>query len=260
MITAFLRNRFIFAPPLLRDIIHPFTGHEHTFKLYRLFDDYLPEEKEEMRGLAPADAAGYFVKAFSRKFFLINVRSYYSDPVHQLVEGIPVDLHGMREGYYELPYNRLTPGQLLAEAICVCPFPRQERLSVIDAFRKQLGEENIAAIKLIKEGGFDLAEVEEALADSPYPGLLTRCRWLFGRTGNIWLDRTGTIEWTRENVDCLSRDHSTYQALDKEMKAFDSWLGHDKVKKYAKVLLYLRNKIPKTLVEVFKGDEDGNRD
>lgn len=260
MITAVLSNRFIHAPPLWGTVIRPFEGLKHAMALINLVDEYLLEEHGRLIGMAPAAAASQFIRLFSKRYFPIKERNYWrEDPVRRLVDSIPADLYGMDSNNYEPAYNNLTPGQLVAEMLCVCPFERfVSRITVLDAFRKKLGDTADEIIRRLPEGGFRLEQVEEALAGeaaAPYPGLLARCRWLFSRTGNIWLDKRGEVmSWERASVDRLARDWPACQELDKEMKSLDSWLGHDFNARCAEVVGHVRSKIPKTLMEVFDGE------
>mgnify|MGYP001561540379 CR=1 FL=1 len=258
MLTSVIRNRFVFGPPLLSSVLKPFTGHEHMFKLVELAGQYLPGENASLLNLAPAAAAKRFIESFSKSHFPIADRSHGGNPLSSLVDSIIVELLGISSTHYEpSPWRKLPPGQLLAEALCACPFTRRDasRLPVIDTVKKLLGEDAGAILGLIPEGGYTLGQIEAALKDSPYPGLLARCRWLFSRTGNIWLDKQGyRLPWTRLNVKRLTVDYPASLELKKQMDSFESWLGHAPGKKYAEVIRYVKSEISKTLMEVFHGE------
>jgi hypothetical protein len=259
VITLVLRHRFIFAPLLLSSVYKPFAGYKYVFRFYGLVGDYLPEERERLLKLSPSDAATQFIKLFSRRYFPIEDRKFWGDdPIRRLVELIPLDFHGLSQSNYEPAYQHMPPGQLLAETICIYPFDGEEgaRLAVLDQFKKLLGEKAEELIKLLPAKGFRIEDIEKALKDSPYPGLLARCRWVFRRTGNRWLDTAyEAAEWNRENVDRLTRDWPAYREIDQQMKSFDSWLGHERNARFAEVIKYVRDKIPRTLMEVFAADE-----
>lgn len=249
MITVVLRRRFIFAPPMLSTVIKPFSGHEHTFRLYELVQEYLPEERGKIVGIMPAAAAQEFIKLFSAKYFKIEVKNPYGnaqDVVRRLVNAIPADIDYMQHNDY-IPYDRKIPqSQLLAEVLCICPFEgRDDRLSVVDEFRKQLGSSAAGLIERIPNGGYPLKDLEAALKDSPYPGLLHLCRWVMGKTGNIWLDPPPdrhVLLWSRENVERLARDLPAYRETQKQIKAFDSWCGHQRNERFEEVISYITQK------------------
>lgn len=256
MLTAVLRNRFAFGPPLWSTVVLPFAGLEHRMKLISLAEEYLPSERARLAALPPAEAAEEFKKLFGKAYFPIEASYYYDDKVKQITGHIPVRFHGCRASNYEPAYNSLTPGQLLAEVLCPCPFEWYSRLTVLDAFRQRQGLYAIM-LKNIPEGGFPLADVVSALDGSPYPGLSVRCRWLFAQTHNVWLDTVDEkMAWDRSNVDRLKQEWPAYLELDKQMKSFDSWLGHETEKRTGEVIRYIRSRIPKTLMEVFHGDEN----
>jgi hypothetical protein len=127
---------------------------------------------------------------------------------------------------------------------------RAQRAPVVDKF---IGLFKTAAfarnlLKMIPENGYSPVEIERALTGGlpvKYPGLLAWCRWIFGRTGNVWLDKTGEgPAWTRKNVDQLKRDYAGYRELDKQMKAFNNWLDPGRADKYAEIIAYVHDLDP----------------
>lgn len=262
MIALVLRHRFIIQPVLLSSVVKPFSGYEQVYRLFALVMDYIPEERETLLKLAPIDAAGEFTKLFSKRYFPVGNTMFYDKDfcLKQLVESAPVDWHGMRERDYE-PTRNIYRAQLLAETICTCPFEgvRNDRIAVLTEFTKRVGDDAAELlIKFLPSRGCAIENVEEALKDSPYPGLLAWCRWVFAKTGNRWLDNSsGNVSWDREEVELLSRDWKTYLEIDKEMKKFDIWLSNSLPARAAEVIQYVAQKIGKTLMEVFA---DGNHD
>jgi hypothetical protein len=247
-ITALIRNRFCFAPPRLDEIIAPFTGHEHMFKLLKLAEEYLPGEKDELVTLATIKAGERFVAKFSEAYFPIHLRNYYgSQPLENLLESIDDNHRAMNSDRYEPSYNRLPFGQILAEVLCQCPFPHQQRLTILDAFKSMQKLTPKKLLELIPEGGYTLSEIEYALTGElpvKYPGLLTRCRWLFGQTGNHWLDKNGEYKWSRKNVDNLKAAYPGSLELEKQMTDFDSWLGQGRDEKYAEIINWFYDRVP----------------
>ena len=252
MIAVVLRRRLIFAPPLLSAVIKPFSGHEHTFQLFELVKEYMPEKREAFLKLTPNDAAKEFIKVFTEKYFPIKGPGYLTGNafVKHLITHIPVDFKCMTRSEYEPFYSSIPPGRLLAEMICECPFERDTRITVADMFKKEVGEELAnKLLKMLPAKGLKLKEVEAALKDSPYSDLLIMCRWIHGRTGNRWMDRplltdrmTNTEPWSREAVDLLTRDWPGSKAIEKRMKAFDSWCGHHRKERYTEVIKYIAKK------------------
>lgn len=261
MITATLRNRFIFGPPLWTSIIALFDGLEHRMKLIQLTEEYLPDWRYKIGELPPTAAAEKFRELFGKTYFPLETFYYYDDKVRQITAHIPVQLHGLQENRYEPSYNRFTDGQLLAEVLCQCPFENQSRLTVLDRFHQQHPKKAGEMLKIVPEGGYRLEEIERALipddGSETYPGLLIYCRWLFARTGCFWLDNAQqNLEWSRPNVNALKDSWHIYQDLDKQMKRFDAWLGHHTIERIAEIIKYIRGRVPKTLMEVFRDDKN----
>jgi len=264
MISLVLKHRLFFAPVLLTSVVKPFAGMQHVARFYGLVDEYLPEEKARLLKLAPTDAAGEFIKAFSKRYFPLNehvVLDSYSDfgkqlyNLERLNRAIPLTWEGMDEGSYEPTYNQMPFAQLLTEALCVCPFHNTHvsRLPVVDEFGKKAGEE---LLKFIPKDGHAFEHMEWALEGSPHPGLLLWCRWLFQKTGNVWLDRNDHqfTDWSRETVDDLAKAWPLYLELDKQMKDFDKWLTGQLQAHTAQIVRYVAKRMekrPKTLAEVF---------
>lgn len=269
MITTVLRHRFVLAPVLLSSVAKPFSGLEHAFRFYDLVREYLPEEREKLLPLAPADAGARFARAFGKRYFPIGFKPNYEigappDPLRQFTRSIPLEWHALERYCYDS--GQIPDAQLLAAAVCACPFEdggefchagqtnrNGARVVVVERFQKKAP----AAVKLLPADGWPLEHIEWALGDSPWPGLLIWCRWLFCRTGNRWLDTTqyrqGEDSWSHENVAELARHWPLYLELDKQRRAFSSWLGHDFPRRSAQVIRYLEEKMkkrPKTLMEV----------
>jgi hypothetical protein len=270
VITIVLRRRLIFAPVRLSDTLKPFAGLEHTARFFDLVREYLPEERERLLAMPLTDAAARFAKLFSARYFPVSYRMAQAwEPVlpfstiKEFTAHIPLAWHSLER--YSYDSGRIPPGQLLAGAICVCPLDvsaqwpgandNGPRIALLDRFIKQASE---AALRPVPADGWPLELVEFALAGSQWPGLLAWCRWLFSRTGNLWLDTPHheRAEWTREEVDALARDWPLYLGLDKQMQAFNSWVGHDFPGRAARVIKFIAEKIearPKPLWETLAG-------
>jgi hypothetical protein len=262
MIATVLKHRFIFNPDRLSAVIKPFAGQEHVIRLFSLVKEYLPEELERLLKLTPTDAADRFAKSFSKRYFPIatgNRHAWFEDDLIKSIDkGIPAEWYGLDSWNYE-PTRNITRAQLLAETVCACPFERTyvTRVPVLAQFLKVVGEdEGRKLVKKLPEKGCTIEEVEEALKDSPYPAFLTWCRWVFGKTGNRWLDTPyGGVAWDREAVLALARDWKEYPAIDKQMKEFDTRLTGNFPAQSAKIIEYIATHRGKTLMEVFT---DGN--
>jgi hypothetical protein len=219
--------------------------------LFDLVKEYIPEERARLLKMVPADAAKEFIKAFSKRYFPLRQSDrqdqyYYHANLNHMTLHIPLDWHGMKEWDYE-PIRGISHAQLLAESICVCPFEgqRNDRIAVLTQFTKVMGEEAAEPlIKLLPSRGCPIEDVEQALKDSPYPGLLPWCQWVFARTGNRWLDTShGGVEWSRETVDQLTQQWPRYLEMDRKMKDFDKWLNVNLPWRSAEVITYVANKV-----------------
>lgn len=261
MIATVLRRRLIFTPRKLSSALKHFAGLDKVARFYDLVREYLPEEYDDLITMPPLDAADRFVRIFSKRYFPINgvgdQREYYEpgELLNQLTKYISVELHGMKRWTYDS--GEIPPGRLLASAICVCPFEAGPgaRVALMDRFNKKAEE----ATKLLPKLGWPPEHVIAVLEDAAYPGLTDWCLYIFSQTGNIWLDNDiysrSDLTWTRENVEALARDWPSYKTIDKQMKSFNKWAGTNFPARALEVIKYIDKRIPKTLYEIFKGDE-----
>jgi hypothetical protein len=250
VIALVLRHRFILQPVLLSSVIEPFVGIEHTGKLYNLVKEYTPEEYGRLGNLTPLGVAQRFAEAFSKSYFLVRTPDPYTyrgdggqperDAVQRFVYNIPLEWRGLRR--YDYDSGGLGLSHQLAGVLCECPFTQNgPRLAILDRFKKNAGA---GPAKLLPANGWPLEDIEPALEGSPWPGLLDKCRWLFHRTGNLWLDNDhGAPGWERQTVDDLARDWLLYLEADKRMREFDSWLGHAFPSRAAEVIKYVKERI-----------------
>ena len=254
MIKTILRNRLVFGPPRFSIAIKPFVQHKHVFKLAALVDEYLPGERASV--VNHAEPAKAFARQFSKKYFPIKEGDggYWGQNVIEWITGaIPVEMRGMGRWEYEVVSDRFSVSQLLAETLCVCPFVgREDRVAVVERFIKTAKDKADAIMKLIPEHGCTLAEIEAALKDSAWPGLLTRCRWIFHETGNAWLDNPAgdRVAWNRQIVLQLAKDWKNAQQLENEMGHFDVWLKKDFSARSLEVARFISQHRPRLLVEV----------
>ena len=246
MISLILRNRLVFGPPLWTAVIRPLKGLDKTAQLYALAKEYTPELCGKMSALDPTGAAVAFVKAFSARWFPIQVahQSWGNEGpnINRLVSSIPVTNRTFEEWQYE-GWNR-PDGQLLAGIIVQKP-PRLtgSRIVVIDRFKTKLGDAVAEPlVGLLPETGLSLAAAVRKLKGSPWPGLADRCRWLYSRTGNIWLDgwdRNRDLAWNRKMVEQLSGDWPACIETEKRIKDFDEWVSKDFTARCTEVIHFI---------------------
>jgi hypothetical protein len=255
VIAVVLRRRLVFGPPMLSDVSKLFKGYESLSRLFEMVNEYIPEEKEKMLGINPTAAAQHFANIFSKKYFPLDYTGVYNGyyrveerneyALNRLTAHIPWDWRGQARSDYDSNWRSVAPGELIAKVISVSPWPGDGRLAVLDGFKNTVKDEHKAEsiLKRLPAKGYRLKEIEVLLDGSPFTGLLERCRWVHGRTGNVWLDRredTDDRSWSRANVDRLTRDWPLCQEIEKKMQSFDSWAGHDLSARCAEVVDYMR--------------------
>jgi hypothetical protein len=265
-IVRVLRNRFIFAPVKLSTSIRPFCGLEHAISLYQLAREYLPEDYQEFTDMTPDAAADKFISKFEKNYFPLGYVSSY-DRISSLVKNIPVSLNGLNRNNYDYHWHD-DPARLLAGALLECPFENMDNLALLDMFiqsvvkaaKDKTGDtENMLREHL--KWSYSMDEIEAALAGInkfPYPAILLYCRWYYSRTGNYWLDHTGSRAWYRETVEALARDWKPYKEMEVQMARLKKWLGEDLPGRSMEIINYLESRLPRKLVQVFaEGENNG---
>jgi len=259
MIAAKLRRQLVFAPPEMDAVINHFDGMQNLAGFALLLKEYLPEHREALLKLPPGDAFKRFDKLFGDRYFPINSYSYLSyggNNYQHTARQIPVGT-GARKTYgYE---NHKRGAHLLAAVISRCDTDdrsmQARRIAMLDSFGKLAG----SAGKLLNEGGWELWEIEQALAGSPYPEMLDWCRWLFGVTGNPWLDES-VFNWSRENVARLKETRKPFLKTWAAMKQFDTWLKTDFALRSFQIVKYIRERLDGNLMKILVKESSNEKD
>ena len=248
-----LRRRLLFAPIKLSSVIKHFSELEHVLAFYTLAREYLQEDADKMMAKEHGKAAEEFASLFSKRYFPISVnRGYYGGSIlKSITDNVAVEWFGLRAWQYDSMYGYVPPARLLASAICVCPQRSGSRIPVMEKFDALVKIPAGPGGKLVPVNGYPLKQVNQLLEDSPYPGLLLWCQWLFSKTGNDWLDKHGeSPNWSRRTVNRLARHWVLYPELNRQMTEFNKWLEVDVSNRSVEVLKYIKRR-PKTLIEVF---------
>lgn len=229
MIALVLRNRFIPAPISLMKLIDRFHGLPERCRLDELIREYTPEKHEAFLKLPIGQVPLAFAKAFEKRYFPLHVY-YHGDTLD--LQYIPCEYYGIDT--YDDTY-RISKGQILAGCLTTAP-ANHTRSALLDWLREEIG---VSLVGRLPERGYTVQQLSKLLKDCPYTGLLTRCKWIHSCTGNIILDTSARLLWTRENVEKIAAAYPDSKLLLEEMKQFDTWVSKDFKDKAKEVIDYL---------------------
>lgn len=251
MIATALRKHLVFAPYKLSDTKRLFGSFDNLFLLVRIAREFVPEECAALIGMGLYDAHRHFRSAFEKKYFPLMGLN-----VEASLRGIPADLLGIQEQDYERYWRNSQlgwdTGWLLASVIVTNPYPESAGISrepVIDSFYRE-GKCGPELLDLLPAGGITIEQAEDILKGSPWPELLTVCRWVHRATGNFWLDNhcsfAAPLLWTQENVARLTADYASHLEMVKDMRRFDKSLGWNKhfPQMATEIITYISGRLP----------------
>jgi hypothetical protein len=231
------------APPSIREFLDCFGSQEVVLEYFGLIDEYLPDHKQELTSLTLEKSLEKFIEYFSDDYFPIYESGMWEgvdDGLGYFIRYIPIQFEGFCSDDYDNSSD-CVPALLLAEGVCENPYSSGERVSISEEFIKRFGE-NIA--DKIPAEGWKFADVEEALDKSPFKDFLIWCEWIFGQTGNAWMDTNEEdysceVEWDRASVDQLTEDWELQNKLRKRMGKFNQLMEKDPKAVATKIVNYL---------------------
>jgi hypothetical protein len=260
-LTDILTEKLVAGPPSLRFLVSKLSSFEDVMEFYRLVEEFLPEKKTEIESLPLNKGVDEFIAVFSDRYFPISETLENSvidsDLLSELIRGIPVNFVGMESEDYEY-FDSMPAAVLLAEAVSE-ERTWQNRAPVMDEARSIFGD----IFAKVPERGWDVDDLIGVLKKSPWPGFLVAVEYIFGATGNSFLDTnyedfTGQVEWTMEAVKNLARDWPKKDKLLRRMQECTRWLDQAPKKHARQIVDWIADNIAitkpgtrKTLVEVF---------
>jgi len=214
------------GPPSLTTLIARLEETREYDEFRFLVKEFLPEREREIIGeQTPGAQIAKFVSYFQDRYFpLEEYLAYDVEEYAQLVSSIPVVVLGMSYDDYECIPSDSRPGIQLMAYLIECPYDDGgTRVALAEACREHVPVE---LLKQVPENGISLDEAHRLFNGTRYKGLAIWADMLNCNTGNFFLDTdyemmgsSMGIEWSREDVDDLTRQWRQAESLSK--KAYD---------------------------------------
>ena len=273
------------APPLLQSLMSATQGADGLLLLMEKINDYLPEKKAEIMAVKGfLERLNGFHKAFEAKYFPISPpEDFLYDDMSYWFQYIPVHMEGFTDDDYANA-NDWKDGWQMLFALSRPPFygSEDDRIPILENIAKLVGED---IVKKLPPGGYDPSELRELIemggapssigSDNLYIGAANCAAWMCNDTGFMILDANpenySDSPWDKETIAILAEQYPLKEAyMDKILNlavyleekprerfgALVDFLLRQAEKKKGQLELDIK---PKTLLEVFKGEDNDQK-
>ena len=224
-----LRSRW---PPSLTTLIARLSAVEDYGDFLNLIREFLPErEADILHRSTPGAQIRAFASYFEQRYFPLSpmVADGDCEEYAELTHAIPLMVMGITYDYY-CERESWEPGyRLLTYLIHDDDFLGEEdNTALAEACAQDVPEE---VIQRVPEGGFSREECHRILDDSPYKAVALWADWLCHDSRNFFLDVDDDElyqgippDWSREEVEGLTRHWQEAQRIEQEVENLARWL------------------------------------
>ena len=241
------------APPSLRNLRDLLLTSENYAEFMRIVTQFTPEIEADVRRTAGAAAKMMlFANTFEQRYFPLypGFADGLHDDYYDLCTQIPVVTLSINwDAYHELAEGGFRKGLMLAAYILADPYgsvdsPEGERVALADACSRLVRREDLARVP---PGGLSQDDVHILLNGTRFEALATVSDILNFDTGDCFHDNDEEavsqggpeLEWTRENVETLTKQWLEAQVTEDKARNFYDWLEEDKPAHFAELLDFI---------------------
>jgi len=244
------------APPSLRDLRELLLTTENYAEFMRIVKEFTPDIEAEVRSKAgAANRMMLFANAFEQRYFPLypGFTDGERDDYYDLCTQIPVVTLSINwDAYHEIAEEYFCKGLMLAAYILADPYgstdsPEGERVALADACSKLVRREDLARVP---PGGISHDDVHLLLKGTRFEALATVSDILNFDTGDCFHDNDEEmvaqggpeLDWTRENVEDITKSWLKAQDIEEKVGAFYRWLEEDTKTHFAELLDFLEER------------------
>jgi len=244
------------APPSLRDLRELLLTSESYAEFMRIVKEFTPDIEAEVRSKAgAANRMMLFANAFEQRYFPLypGFIDGLNDDYYDLCNQIPVVTLAINwDSYHELAEEYFRKGLMLAAYILADPYgsvdsPEGERVALADACSQLVRREDLARVP---PGGISHDDVHILLCDTRFEALAAVSDILNFDTGDCFHDNDeetvaqggDDLEWTRENVEDITKGWLKAQAIEEKVGKFYDWLEQDMPAHFAELLDFIESR------------------
>ena len=267
---ATLRQKLITraAPPSIRDLRQLLLSSENYAGFMRIVTQFTPEIEADVRRTDGARAKiALFATTFEQRYFPLHPAFSEGefDDYNDICAQIPVVVMSINwDSYHELAAENFREGLMLAAYILADPYgsadstvqtlppyprcdviPQQgERVALADACSGFVRREDLARVP---PGGLSQKDAHKLLDGTRFESLAIVGDILNFETGDCFHDNDeesvsqggADLEWTRENVEVITKQWLKAQVTEDKARNFYHWLEEDKPAHFAELLDFI---------------------
>ena len=244
------------APPSLRDLRELLLTSENYAEFMRIVKEFTPDIEAEVRSKAgAANRMMLFANEFERRYFPLypGFADGLHDDYYDLCSQIPVVTLSINwDAYHEIAESGFRKGLMLAAYILADPYgsadsPEGERVALADACSQLVRREDLARVP---PGGISHDDVHILLRGTRFEALAAVSDILNFDTGDCFHDNDeemiqqggSELEWTRENVEAITKGWLKAQSIEEKVSAFYRWLEEDPKTHFAELLDFIESR------------------
>ena len=252
---ATLRQKLITraAPPSIRDLRQLLLSSENYAEFMRIVTQFTPEIEADVRRIAGVEGkVALFATTFERRYFPLHPvfseggAEDYTDICCQ----IPIVVMSINwDAYHELAAENFREGLMLAAYVLADPYGgieagEGERVVLADACSRFVRREDL---ERVPPGGLSQQDAHKLLDGTRFEALATVGDILNFDTGDCFHDNDeeqvsqggANLEWTRENVEDITKDWLKAQVTEDKARNFYVWLETDKPAHFTELLDFI---------------------
>jgi hypothetical protein len=236
------------GPPSLSSLIARLEDAQEYENFIALVREFLPERQAEiLRQAGPAHQIWSFADHFQDRYFpMPDFFRGEAEGYGELTARIPVMVCGVSwDDYHEMPES-YQPGLLLMTYLLEEPYEDDEgiRVALAEACAQHVTAE---LLRRVPETGLTREEAHRLLIGTQYEAVALWGDVLALDAGSYFLDTTYEmadewIEWSRENVDQLTRKWQRAELIQDTVASFAKWLEEDPPGRFEELLDFIERR------------------
>lgn len=235
------------GPPSLSIIIARTAEMEDYERFLDLVKEYLPErEREILCQSTPREQMAVFATRFEDRYFPLepHIRCGDAESYEELTYRIPVIVRGINWEEYDSIASEARDSIQLMTYLIENPYDdNSTHVSLTEACREHVPA---AVLQMVPENGFSLVELRKLLDKTPHDGLAAWAAWIHQDTGNDFLDTdyetygySIPVEWSREDVEHLTRQWHQANLIEGKVDKIVEWLEVDLAARFRELINFI---------------------
>ena len=260
-----LAKKLTVGPPSLSTLLGYLQQSEGLREFIRVVREFLPDHEAEIMANPIMEQLQAFVNFFEQRYFPLHQSAWglSEDSYYEIVSFIPIQRMGLSwDDYHEIP-DGYDPGVRLLTALVTTPYEVEgSRVPLLEACARLVGRE--LAQRLPKDG-WQPADLHRLLDGTRFEGAALWADIIWRDSESLffnvtWEEDIADGDWSRETVEFLTREWPKAVAIQDKVSNLAVWLEDAPAEHFRELVeaIMLREDVgvPRTLIEVFSGEEN----